>query len=116
MGDTGARDEEEGSKASPAQTSPALAPASSPRSGTAGEGRARQKKGSHVSRARRMKELYAASEAAVHGNWRLCADSYRRAYDGSARDWELSYNCISGFTSVLQENHFTATAEDLDFL
>ena len=63
-----------------------------------------------------MKALHAASEAAMRGDWQRCADSYRQAYIKSAKDWDLRYNCISGFTSVLSENHFKAREEDLQFL
>ena len=60
--------------------------------------------------------LMAASEAALRGDWLRCADSYARAYKASSRDWDLLYNCVSGYTSVLAENHFQPRPEDMQLL
>ena len=62
------------------------------------------------------KALMAASEAALRGDWLRCADSYARAYKASSCDWDLLYNCISGYTSVLAENHFHPRPEDMQLL
>eukprot|EP00931_Biecheleriopsis_adriatica_P077374 TRINITY_DN50958_c0_g1_i1.p1 TRINITY_DN50958_c0_g1~~TRINITY_DN50958_c0_g1_i1.p1 ORF type:complete len:667 (-),score=93.42 TRINITY_DN50958_c0_g1_i1:153-2099(-) len=63
-----------------------------------------------------FKAVMAASEAAMRGDWRRCADFYRQGYTKSDRDGQLRYNCISGFTSVLKERHFKASDDDLQFL
>jgi len=63
-----------------------------------------------------LKVLVVGSEAAMRGDWRRCADLYRQAYEISPTDSILRCNCISGFTSVLRENHFKATDADLNFL
>ena len=62
------------------------------------------------------KALMAASEAALRGDWLRCADSYARAYKASSPEWDLLYNCVSGYTSVLAENHFQPRPEDMQLL
>ena len=62
------------------------------------------------------KALMAASEAAMRGDWLRCADSYARAYKASSCDWDLLCNCVSGYTSVLAENHFQPRPEDMQLL
>ena len=58
----------------------------------------------------------AAIEAALRGDWLRCADSYARSYNVLSREWDLLYNCISGYTSVLAENHFQPRPEDMQLL
>ena len=57
--------------------------------------------------------LQAACVAAHAGEWRLCADRYLEAYNACSSQWPLKYNCWSGYTSVLCEDHFIATDADL---
>ena len=54
---------------------------------------------------------------AGQGNWRGCADAYREAFlQGKPKGWDMCYNCISGFTSVLREERFKPTPADMSFL
>ena len=63
--------------------------------------------------ARAEAALQAAGVAAHAGKWRLCADRYLEAYNACSSQWPLKYNCWSGYTSVLCEDHFIATDADL---
>ena len=60
--------------------------------------------------------LGTAGNAAVSGNWRLCADSYLAAYWACTDDWEYRYICWSGFTSVLREGNVQVAASDVQLL
>ena len=63
----------------------------------------------------RERALHDAGVAAMGGDWRRSADAYRRVVDGSPEEWPLGYCCVSGYTSVLREEHFAATTADLAF-
>ena len=56
--------------------------------------------------------LAAASLNAMQGNWRECAESYLAGHTAAAGH-PLRYCFWSGFTSVLKEGHFSASARDL---
>ena len=71
-------------------------------------------KAAHRSRADAA--LHTAGVAANAGQWRRCADSYLEAYTIADKGWVARYNCWSGYTSVLREDHFVATEEDLKAL
>ena len=47
--------------------------------------------------------------AASVGQWRRCADKYLEAYMVADSGWVAKYNCWSGYTSVLREDHFPAS-------
>ena len=57
-----------------------------------------------------------AGLAAQGRAWRLCADKYLEAYLTCENDWAMRYNCWSGYTSVLREDHFRASDADLQAL
>ena len=59
-----------------------------------------------------------AVKFAQEGSWRRCANCYLMAYKTCEPDWEYKYNCWSGFTSVLREQHFDGGeyVEQLNFL
>jgi len=60
--------------------------------------------------------LGTAGNAAMSGNWRLCADSYLAAYWACTDDWEYRYICWSGYTSVLREGNIQVAASDVQLL
>ena len=64
------------------------------------------------SNARADQLLAAAGDAAVKGNWRLCANNYLAAFTGSSPQWSLRYNCWSGYASVLREGNVQVVPED----
>ncbi|KAJ1449552.1 hypothetical protein M885DRAFT_622476 [Pelagophyceae sp. CCMP2097] len=66
--------------------------------------------------ARANLSLEAAGMAAMRGAWRQCADAYLEAYNVCGSNWPLRYNCLSGFASVLCEDHFKASPADLQAL
>ena len=62
---------------------------------------------------RALAALDAAGAAAMRGAWRLCADSYLEGFVLCGAGWPLRYNCLSGYSSVLREDHFKASDADL---
>ena len=60
--------------------------------------------------------LGTAGNAAMSGNWRLCAASYLAAYWACTDDWEYRYICWSGYTSVLREGNIQVAASDVQLL
>lgn len=67
-------------------------------------------------RSRADSALQAAGIAANAGQWRQCADRYLEAYTIADSGWIAKYNCWSGYTSVLREDHFVASEDDLKAL
>jgi len=60
--------------------------------------------------------LRQSGDAAQRQDWRTCADAYQAAYHTSSSEWELRYNCLSGYCSVLREGSVEVTREDSDML
>ena len=60
--------------------------------------------------------LIEAGQAAMISEWRRCADKYLEAYTIADSGWVAKYNCWSGYTAVLKEDHFKASEDDLKAL
>ena len=67
-------------------------------------------------RSRANSALQDAGLAAAAGSWRKCADKYLEAYLIADAGWTAKYNCWSGYTSVIREDHFVASEMDLKAL
>ena len=51
-------------------------------------------------------KLSEAQQAAMSDQWEACASAYLEAYLWSHSTWQLRYNCLAGYASVLREGHF----------